>query len=169
MGVNPVTHLFLDTEWADAAGEQLVSLALLSEDGTHRFYAEIDPLPTPTTLFVRTVVYPLLQRGDAALAAPQLTRRLRMFLAAVPAPRCVMFDAVNDVVLLRLALAGFGLCDTGLGPVVQIEEVLLARLDIRDAIETYFECHSDARQRRHHAGVDADALRRAFHAVHFGD
>lgn len=104
MGVNPVTHLFLDTEWADAAGEQLVSLALLSEDGTHRFYAEIDPLPTPTTLFVRTVVYPLLQRGDAALAAPQLTRRLRMFLAAVPAPRCVMFDAVNDVVLLRLAL-----------------------------------------------------------------
>src|SRR3546814_16305115 len=81
VGVHPVTRLFLDTEWADASGQQLVSLALLSEDCVHRFYAEIDPLPTSTTLFVRTVVYPLLQRGDAALSATQFTRRLRRFLA----------------------------------------------------------------------------------------
>ena len=38
-------YLFLDTEWADAAGEKLVNLALVSDDGTYEFYAEIDPLP----------------------------------------------------------------------------------------------------------------------------
>lgn len=162
-----MTRLFLDTEWAD--GEALVSLALLSEDCAHRFYAEIDPLPTSTTLFVRTVVYPLLQRGDAALSATQFTRRLRGFLAALPAPRYVVFDAYTDAVLLRHALAGFGLRDTGLGPVVHIEEVLLARPDIRNGIETYFERHTEARLRRHHAGVDAEALRRAFCAVTYGD
>jgi hypothetical protein len=169
MGVHPVTRLFLDTEWADASGEELVSLALLSEDGAHRFYAEIDPLPTYPTLFVRTVVYPLLQRGDAALSATQFTRRLRAFLAALPAPRYIVFDADTDAVLLRHALAGFGLRDTGLGPVVHIEEVLLLRPDIRDGIETYFERHTEANLRRHHAGVDAEALRRAFRAVTYGD
>src|SRR3546814_15956753 len=84
------------------------------------------PLPTSTTLFVRTVVYPLLQRGDAALSATQFTRRLRRFLALLPAPRYVVFDADTDAVLLRHALAGFGLRDFGLGPVVHINEVLLA-------------------------------------------
>src|SRR3546814_19782643 len=87
VGVHPVTRLFLDTEWADASGEELVSLALLSEDCVHRFYAELDPLPTSTPLFVRTVVYPLLQRGDAALSATQFTRRLSRCLALLPAPR----------------------------------------------------------------------------------
>src|SRR3546814_19074835 len=54
-----------------------------------------------STLFVRTVVYPLLQRGDAALSATQFTRRLRRFLALLPAPRYVVFAANTDAVLLR--------------------------------------------------------------------
>src|SRR3546814_5546013 len=114
-------------------------------------------------------LYPLLQRGDAALSATQFTRRLRRFLALLPAPRYVVFDANTDAVLLRHALAGFGLRDFGLGPVVHINEVLLACPDIRDGIETYFERHTNAHQRRHHAAVDAEALRRAFRAVTYGD
>lgn len=164
-----MVRLFLDTEWADANGQQLVSLALLSEDRAHRFYAEVDPLPANPTLFVRTVVYPLLQRGDAALGPAQFTGRLRAFFAALPAPRSVVFDCINDAALLRFALAGFGLPDVGLGATVEIEEVLLSQFAIADGIETYFEWHASARQRRHHAGVDAEALRRAFRAVYFGE
>lgn len=39
------TYLFLDTEWADLVGDELVSLALISEDGRRLFYAERSPLP----------------------------------------------------------------------------------------------------------------------------
>lgn len=39
-------NLFLDTEWADVIGNELMSLALVSEDGRHTFYAERDPLPS---------------------------------------------------------------------------------------------------------------------------
>jgi hypothetical protein len=61
------TYLFLDTEWADAAGTELVSLALVSEDGLHRFYAECAQLPASPTPFVAEVVCPRLQRGETAL------------------------------------------------------------------------------------------------------
>ncbi|WP_232310283.1 3'-5' exoribonuclease [Pseudoxanthomonas mexicana] len=47
-----MTYLFLDTEWADPTGSELVSLALITEDGIHRFYAERDPLPDVATDFV---------------------------------------------------------------------------------------------------------------------
>jgi hypothetical protein len=47
------TYLFLDTEWADLPGEELVSLALISADGRDQFYAERDPLPSDATDFVR--------------------------------------------------------------------------------------------------------------------
>lgn len=47
----PVHYLFLDTEGADQDATKLVSLALVSDDGQPRFYAEIDPLPeSPTSL-----------------------------------------------------------------------------------------------------------------------
>jgi len=34
------TYYFLDTEWADVTGSELVSLALVNEDGDRNFYAE---------------------------------------------------------------------------------------------------------------------------------
>ena len=62
-----VTYLFLDTEWADPEGRELVSLALVSQDGEAVFYAERDPLPVNPTGFVKDSVYPLLDRGSVAL------------------------------------------------------------------------------------------------------
>jgi len=44
---------FLDTEWADPIGCELVSLALISEYGARHFYAERDPLLASPTDFVR--------------------------------------------------------------------------------------------------------------------
>lgn len=104
------TILFLDTEWADTIGLELVSLALVSEDGSRRFYSEVSPLPKNPTDFVQHVVYPLLEHGNAARQRIDLTRDLRAFLATVPEP-VVLADYPNDLHLLRYALAGFDLPD----------------------------------------------------------
>lgn len=159
-----LTRLFLDTEWADAAGSQLISLALVSEDGKHRFYSEVDPLPKQPTDWVSAVVYPLLQHGYAARQKPDFTRDLRAFLTRFDAPM-VLFDHVTDGMFFGRALAGFDLPASvidKLGPVSSVTTTLIQDEGVRDRIEAYFREHPDQVRRRHHAGVDAEALRWTF-------
>lgn len=73
------TWLFIDTEWADVLARELVWLALASGCGQYEFYAERDPLPVEPTAFVRSVVYPLLERGTSALPDDQFTAALHEF------------------------------------------------------------------------------------------
>jgi hypothetical protein len=156
--------LFLDCEWADAHGHELVSLGLVSEDGQHRFYAEVSPLPQEPNDFVRQVVYPLLEHGFAARQKDDFTRDLRAFLSRFP-DAFVLFDYATDGVLLRDALLGFDLPEAvlaKLGPLPQTNLTLVARDEVRRLIEQYFQARPEAARRRHHAGVDADALRWAF-------
>lgn len=162
------TYLFLDTEWADVLGAELVSMALVSADGGHRFYAERDPLPGLPTDFVRVAVYPLLERSDAALSDAAFTTELRRFLCGIEAPY-VLFDYHNDAALLRYALAGFDLpgdeasaCGPIPSPVMteMVRDGLIAML-----LEDWFQAHPEASARRHHAGVDAEALRQAWLAA----
>lgn len=163
-----MTYLFLDTEWADPTGSELVSLALVSEDGSRRFYAERDPLPDVATDFVRSVVYPLLERGRWRMTDQAMTTGLRAFLGAVPDP-IVLADYPNDLVLLQYVIAGFDLSDdqaAGCGPVPQ---PVMTRM-LKDGatgmlIEDYFAGHPKAAARRHHAQVDAEALRMAWLVV----
>lgn len=75
--------LFLDTEFADLECAELVSLALVSKDGKHEFYADRDPLPAEATNFVRQNAYPLPKRGSAALEDAMLTRQLLAFASTV--------------------------------------------------------------------------------------
>lgn len=161
-------YFFLDTEWADVIGSELVSLALVSEDGLHRFYAERDPLPEQPTDFVNNVVYPLLERGKKAISDQAFTCGLRAFLAVVPEPM-VLADYPNDFSLLTYALAGFDMPDEqaqACGPLPQpvmtrmLKEGMLGML-----VEDYFVGHPEAAARRHHAMVDAEALRQAWLAV----
>lgn len=100
------TYLFLDTEWADLAGDEMVSLGLISADGRLRFYAERDPLPSEPTRFVEESVYPLLERGPVALSDAAFTKALRRFIGSVPDP-LVVFDYAHDGAMFELALRGF--------------------------------------------------------------
>ena len=159
------TYLFLDTEWADAAGSELVSLALVSEDGSLTFYAERAKLPITPTDFVRDVVYPLLDRGHAAMSDIAITTGLRAFLSSMPAPT-IMADYANDLVLLRHALSGFAMSDAqaqACGPIPRpimthmLKEGLTGML-----VEDWFDAHPEQRVLRHHALVDARALRMAW-------
>ena len=159
-----MTRLFLDCEWADNNGRDLVSLALVSEDCVHQFYSEVSPLPKHPTEFVRLVVYPLLEHGYYSRQKIEITRDLRLFLAGIPQP-CVFYDHPADGGLLRCAIDGFGLPHAALAhfpPAPPYREMLVAFGDVRTRIEEYFEARPIANARRHHARVDAEALRWAF-------
>ncbi|OZB62763.1 MAG: hypothetical protein B7X39_20915 [Lysobacterales bacterium 14-68-21] len=152
--------LFLDCEWADVSAQQLVSLALISEDGKHRFYGEMAPLPSRPTVFVQTVVYPLLEHGWVSMRADEMAQSLRRFFAQHDEP-VVIFDHPDDGRLLRRALLGFT-NPPQLSSEPQYREALVSRESIAHCIERYFLQHPDAARRRHHAGVDAEALRWAW-------
>lgn len=163
-----MTILFLDTEWADAAGAELVSLALVSEDGQQQFYVERDPLPASATEFVRHTVYPILDRGDAAMSDVAMTTALRVFLANVPEPY-ILADYPNDLKLVARVLAGFDMRDSEAQACGQIPRPVMTHM-LKDGIiqmvlEDWFEAHPDEQRRRHHALVDASALRMAWLAL----
>lgn len=162
-----MTRLFLDCEWADTLDSELVSLALVDESGQHRFYSEVAPLPKEPTDWVRAVVYPLLEHGYAARQKIDFTRDLRAFLARFDDP-FVLFDSRVDGVLFGYALSGFDLLDASLAmlpPAPKVGQTLILREDVRQGIEQYFREHPENANRRHHAGVDAEALRWSFLAT----
>ncbi len=150
-------HLFLDTEWADAEGKQLVSLALVSRDGQRFFYAELDPLPEHPTAFVRDTAYPLLDRGKAAMGRDVLAAGLRHFLAGFNRP-VVLFDYHIDGKLLERALQPIG----GSGEISGLQLSLIFNDRVMSLVEEYFVLNPAEAARRHHALVDARALRWAF-------
>lgn len=141
---------FLDTEYADT---QLVSLALVSEDGRQELYVELYPLPEPDccSRFVVNEVLPLLSgnqisRGEAAAAIFQ-------FLSAGPRKTIIACDDETDLRLLR-----------GLLPEWPVN-VMSGRHDLRPLIDTTVfhdavcAFHNQNQQPWHHALYDARALR----------
>ncbi|MBN8921752.1 MAG: hypothetical protein J0I96_01540 [Rhodanobacter sp.] len=146
-------RLFLDTEWNNDVARELVSLALIHEDGVRCFYAERSPRPEGPSSFVRTVVYPLLE--GPALSDQEFGARLRAFIVSFDRPR-VHFDGAIDKGQLTRALASFGGWS---GDPPEWEPVLVTNLDVLEAQERYFAARPEAAARRHHAMVDAEALR----------
>lgn len=163
-----MTRLFLDCEWADVIGSELVSLALVSADGQQRFYAEASPLPSQPTDFVRYVVYPLLEHGWWAMPHHEITHRLRAFLSGIGAP-VVIYDHHVDGALLNYVLDGFDLPNIVIDAYTPRPSPRLWPIS-RDAnlngmVEAYFASHPEAADRRHNASVDAEALRQAWCAM----
>ena len=128
----------------------------------------MSPLPKKPTDFVQYVVYPLLEHGYAARQPVELTRDLRAFLAATPEP-VVLADYPNDLALLRYALAGFDLPEDMTRTCGPVPEPVMTHMLKEGAtgmlVEAYFEAHPQVRSRRHHALVDAEALRMAWLVV----
>lgn len=156
-----VTYLFLDTEWADAKGLELVSIALVSEDGASTFYAERDPLPLAPTEFVEKTVYPLLQRGCHALSDHSLAKALVAFLMLQRSPH-VMADYPNDLRLFREVISWASVAKGMDGP-PRFPCTLMDRDPVTTShLEMWFSKHPDLMLRRHHALVDATALRAAW-------
>lgn len=99
--------IFLDTEFTKFVHPDLISLALVSEDG-REFYAErTDYRQSECSDFVLETVLPLLGRvPGAACTSNELTDRLRAWFAALPEPATVVFDYAVDWHLLAISMLG---------------------------------------------------------------
>jgi len=151
---------FLDTEWADPEANELVSIAIVSADERHIFYAEVDELPPAPTDFVACNVYPQLQRGSAAFSRNELADALRRFVIAADVTR-VLCDHPAD--------RGFflALLEEAATPGQRLPEVAVELVSdpvLRLLVEDYFVAHSDAAAGRHNALVDARVLVAAWRA-----
>jgi hypothetical protein len=150
--------LFLDVEWADVLASELVSIALVSDDGQHQFYGERDPLPVEPLPWVASVVYPLLGRGASAMNDVALTRCLREFLATIPEP-WIYYDSGHDRDLCQFVIDGMNEVEPE-GPAVDVRWQRLD--DMASACEWWWKDHPEHRSQRHHARFDAMALRGAY-------
>ena len=99
--------VFLDTEFSDFAKPDLISLALVAEDG-REFYAErTDYRQNECSAFVQEIVLPLLGRvPGAACDSAELALRLRTWFHALPEPSIIIFDYQTDWDLLAGAMPG---------------------------------------------------------------
>jgi hypothetical protein len=161
--------LFIDTEFADQTARELVSIAMVSQDGRFEFYAERDPLPVAPSDFVRTVVYPLLDRGDRSLTDDEMSKQLHAFFDRVK-EECrhgqvlVAYDYVADIHLLDAALGGRD-ANTSARPLFNVFNLQLLGEEFNRTVERLFSCNGQTAARRHHALIDAWVNRDACMAV----
>ena len=99
--------VFLDTEFTDFAKPDLISLALVAEDG-REFYAERTDYPAgQCSEFVREIVLPLFGRvPGAACDSAEMALRLRTWFDALPEAATIVFDYYADWDLLVGATPG---------------------------------------------------------------
>ncbi|WP_247561928.1 3'-5' exoribonuclease [Ralstonia solanacearum] len=147
------THYFVDTEFTDFIDCQLISVAIVGEDGREFYGERTDFELSACSEFVRAAVLPQLgQFPGRSMPAAQLRDELVAWLLAVPAkPKPVLcfdyqgdFDLVLDLLDAEIP-AGWKCQHVG------------GRLDM-ERLETYFREHGG----RHHALHDARANAFAF-------
>ena len=99
--------VFLDTEFTEFAKHDLISLALVAEDG-REFYAErTDYQRDACSKFVRENVVPFLGRvHGAACNRTELTARLHVWFDRLPEPATIIYDFQGDWLLLTQAIRG---------------------------------------------------------------
>ncbi|WP_394002614.1 hypothetical protein ACF3M1_16835 [Luteimonas sp. WGS1318] len=157
-----MNYVFLDTEWADEAATELVSLGMVTEIGGHEWYGEVDPLPSNPKKFAEEEVYSLLERGSAAHSLDELAMHAADFLMQIDSP-AVLADHANDLRLLMNLLKGarwIALKKHGL-----ITTKMLKDARMRGLTEAWFAQPTAIAHRRHHALNDARALRYSWQVV----
>jgi len=145
--------IFIDTEFTDFTAPELISIALVTYDGLHEFYAELPVNHERCNAFVMETVLPQLGYiAGAQCTADELVERLNLWLAQFKdCSPVICFDFDGDWQLFCHALR------------YQLPEWLrgkniFAYLDPQ-ALQMYFIDH---RLRDHHALNDAKANRHAF-------
>ena len=144
-------RLFLDTEYTDPEYQQLISIGIISEDGQHSFYAELNEYDESLcNRFVRENVLPHLEHKG--MSRDQLAFMLREWFATLPRRVFFSCDSYDDI---KLVLALLGERPTNL-----IENWL----DLRSLIDTSIyhntvEMYHTPDKPWHHALHDAAAHR----------
>lgn len=88
-----MSYLFLDTEFTDFTNMDLISIGLVSEDGTQEFYREVsNHIADFRSDFVRQVVIPLLDGGAVSKSYDHVAYDLQQWFDQLP------WDTVTIVV-----------------------------------------------------------------------
>jgi hypothetical protein len=152
--------LFLDTEFtANGPERQLLSLALVADDGSFELYGERNDVPREhCSEFVLQEVLPHFGQFPGAVCSfMELSLRVRLELGRLHRPPTIACDHPVDLDLLLWVLG-----DSGAHLVRQPRlslEGLVEEGVWEKAEDAYFASHP-----RHHALHDARALRQGFHA-----
>ncbi|KAF1037014.1 MAG: 3'-5' exoribonuclease.1 [Burkholderia lata] len=148
MGSGWNNRYFIDTEFTDFEQRQLISLAIVGENGGEFYGERVDFDATSCSEFVRAVVLPQLGRvAGRAMQLTQLREVLRNWFDGVPVASSpvLCYDLDADIDLLRELLGGRL-------PLGWALENVAARIDPRRRA-AYFARHG----REHHALHDARA------------
>lgn len=147
--------IFLDTEYTDSLDIDLISIGLVSEDGTEFYAQRSDYRDEDCDSFVRAAVLPLLNAPAAnILRRDEMAERLRAWFATLPSQVVIACDDYTDYSLLADALDGEFPAN-----------IALQRYDLRHLVNTAVfnravcQHHDLPGQPWHHALYDARALR----------
>lgn len=158
-----MSTLILDTEFADAEATEWVSVGLVPLDaGLPSFYVERKVLPDATE-FVRTVVYPLLDRGDLAMPDSMAADALRRYLNRLPPPVTIAFDASVDWPVF-LGVLNHPMARESVPEIQSMAIALIIGSRYFEALQRIW-VSDERRHRRHHALVDAGVQRDAYLAA----
>lgn len=148
--------VFLDTEFTDFIDCELISIGMVSEDGTHEFYAERTDYPDDwCSDFVREAVLPHLGKiPGSGCGREELRRRLWNWFATLPPHVQIATESAHDRDLLWDAF-GEGL-PANLDPAVLDLRPLIDTAVFNEAVCRY---HAVPGQPWHHAMHDARANR----------
>ncbi|MEO6354855.1 MAG: hypothetical protein ABIO19_05465 [Burkholderiaceae bacterium] len=155
--------VFIDTEFTDFVQIDLISIALVAEDG-REFYAErTDYRVDDCNDFVRAAVLPLLGRVPGAHCdRAELTRRLRAWFDALPEPAMLIFDYFSDWELLADAFLGdeYDTPPRNVGDKLHLGQEIIGNAVFQTALNRTFTREWPP----HHALADARAIHAGYRA-----
>lgn len=149
----PIMMLFLDTEFTDFIDCELISIGMVSEDGQHEFYAEVEDYDrTKCNAHVQSGIWPLLGKSPGAIMTrAELAAQLRTWFAGLPCSLTIGCDSYMDWELL------VDMLDGELPANIQGREDLRASIDTTVFNQAVCAYHSAPGQPWHHALHDARA------------
>ncbi len=100
--------VFLDTEFTDFVDCELISIGMVSEDGRHEFYLEVQDFDRSTCSdFVQSTVWSCLGRiNGVVVRKTEVQCRLREWFATLPSSVMIACDSNYDRYLLATAFDG---------------------------------------------------------------
>jgi len=166
-------HIFIDTEFTTLTREAImISFGAVSEDG-REFYCELTPVPVESCSgFVREIVLPLFEGGNAVCPRTRFGERLGAWLGQFDNP-ILLSDSDWDIYVVRHAVSGERNRLPGSlslpGTESALEVMLLTLAPLSDEALAIFgravQQHFARDNRQHHALVDARAMREGLLSV----
>lgn len=159
-------YIFLDTEFTDFKDSDLISLGLVTEDGTKEFYVEIaDFNEMMSSDWVRKIVYPLLQKGKYAMRRADAAKALDDFISTIQDP-VIVVDYYTDWHLFMGLITEANPTPKlqGLNTADALKECVAARYSqandhmLERAYRTMMVTEDICYRIRHHALMDARAM-----------